>query len=255
MSGHVFELNHVRFAFGEDEVLKDVSLSVGEGEFLAIVGPNGGGKTTLVRILLGLLAPSAGKVLLLGGDPRTTSQLCGYVPQTTEANKDFPINVLDVVLLGRSGRGRRFFPSAADREQAADLLDRFGLGDFSAARIGELSMGQRKRALVARALMSDPSVLFLDEPGASMDIEGETRLFELLRAMSPSVTIVLVTHDIGVISHYVTGVACVNGTLCYHPGAEMTREMLAMSYGDDAEVLVHGLPGRLLGPHGAHDHR
>jgi zinc transport system ATP-binding protein len=190
---------------------------------VGIIGPNGGGKTTLLKLMLGLLTPSAGSVRLFGGAPAATRHRAGYVPQFIEVDRRFPITVRDVVLMGLAG-SRTWFPraSSSDHSAAMEALASVGMEPLAGRRFGELSGGQRQRCIIARAIASRPDVLFLDEPTASVDLTLESGLFDLLHRLNDVMTIVLVTHDLGFISDHVTRVACINHRMVTHAAGDVT---------------------------------
>ncbi len=250
----VIELKDVSFSFDSAPVLKDVNLTILKGDFVAIIGPNGGGKTTLVKIVLGLLKPQKGLVRLLGNPPDKSSKRAGYMPQYATGEKDFPIRVLDVVLLGLMGVTSRWpFFQKEEKKKAEQALDLVGMLPSSQKRVNDLSGGQLQRTLLARALVSDPEILFLDEPMANIDIGGQTKLFDLLGKLNEKMTIVFVTHDVGLLSRHVKSVVCVNQTVFFHPSAQITPEMATMMMGETCpmELVAHGLPHRVLGRHQA----
>ena len=248
----VIELYNVNFSFGQAMVLKDVTLTISKGDFVAIIGPNGGGKTTLVKIILGLLRPCTGIVRLLGEPPIVSCKRAGYMPQYATGDKDFPIRVLDVVMLGLIGK-TSFGPfwNKLERQRAEKALDMVGMLPFSQKKIGELSGGQLQRTLLARALVSDPEILFLDEPMANIDVGGQTILFDLLAQLNKTMTIVFVTHDVGLLSRHVKSVVCVNQRVFFHPAAEITPDMANILLGEECsmDLIAHGLPHRVLEQH------
>ncbi len=249
-SERVLDLHDVCFAYRGEPVLEHVSLTVEAGDYLAILGPNGSGKTTLLKTLVGLVQPQQGEVRVLGSPPKQARGRVGYVPQRVEFDPDFPIRVLDVVLMGRlAGRavGRRLGPE--DRDAALQALEQVELAELARRPIGTLSGGQVQRVLIARALALQPALLLLDEPHAGLDERIGRSVWELLEELSPDVTIVLVSHDIGAISRYVRSVACLNRRLHGHPTRELTAEILEATYGCPIELLAHGHPHRVLGPH------
>ncbi len=249
----VIELEDVCFSFNQAPVLVDVNLTVKRGDFVAIIGPNGGGKTTLVKIILGLLKPQKGTVRLLGGAPQKTSKRAGYMPQYATGEKDFPIRVIDTVLLGLMGvTGCGPFFNRQETVKAEKALELVGMEGLKGQRVGDLSGGQLQRTLLARALVSEPEILFLDEPMANIDVGGQVKLFDLLGKLNEKMTIVFVTHDVGLLSRYVKSVVCVNQNVFFHPGAELTPEMATMMMGEECpmELIAHGMPHRVLGRHG-----
>jgi ABC-type Mn2+/Zn2+ transport system ATPase subunit len=244
----MIEVEELTVAYGKLTVLEEVTLRVGQGEFLAIIGPNGSGKTTLLRTMVGLIRPKRGTVRICGrdsGDLRAVRSKIGYVPQLTSVDFRFPVRVADVVMMGRYGRLGLFkWPRRADREATARALDRVGMGGFADRQIGKLSGGQRQRVFVARALVSEPRVLLLDEPTTGTDAESTETLYELLDTLNREerITIVLVSHDVGVVAQHVDTVACLNRRLVAHgrPGEVLDRESLACMYGGDAMFFGHG---------------
>lgn len=205
-------------------VLRDVSLQVKTGDFLALVGPNGGGKTTLLRAILGLLPLWQGQIRLFGEPPRRGRRHVGYVPQAIHFDNEFPIGVLDVVLMGRLGARRllRWY-GREDRRLAEWALDRVGLLDVSRHPIGNLSGGQRQRVYIARALAARPAALLLDEPTAQVDPESRAVVYRLLRELNEEVTVVMVSHDVDAVAEWCQSVACVDRRL-YVPEAGLVRD-------------------------------
>ena len=237
----VIQLENVCFAYNGCSVLENASLTVYARDFLCIVGPNAGGKTTLLKLILGLLKPTKGTILVFGKPPVKTRSRMGYMPQHAALDILFPVSVMDVVLMGRlGGDGRRYgFFRRADRKAAREALERVELYDISKRSFSELSGGQRQRVLIARALVSDPEILLLDEPTANVDAVVETEFYELLSLLNEKMTVALVTHDMGFVSHYVKGVACVNRRVVVHPTSEITGEMINEMYGCDMHMVRH----------------
>jgi zinc transport system ATP-binding protein len=249
-SGEVLRLSHVSFNYGETPVLEDVSLSVNEHDFLGVIGPNGGGKSTLLKLMLGLLQPSHGTVQVCGQTPEQSSHRMGYVPQHTAFDRHFPINVWDVVLMGRLSRSHMLRPySSDDRAKAQAALSTVGVEALARRPIGELSGGQQQRALIARALVRDPSILLLDEAMASVDPSGQEDMYSLLDELRKRMTIVMVSHNLSAISTYVDKVACLNQRLYYHGSKEISTEDIQAAYGCPVELLAHGAPHRVLRRH------
>ncbi len=249
MNEPIIEVENMSFSYRGLNVLSDVSFSVREKEFLAFIGPNGGGKTTLVKLFLGLLKPDTGTIRIYGTPPEKAAHRIGYVPQDVAINKSFPISVLDVVLMGRlrfRGRGRLI---KADKEAARKVLSEMEMLGYQNRRIDDLSGGQRERVFIARALATDPDILILDEPTASLDNVGRSELYAILKEINKSKTILLVTHDMMVLSSYVSSVACVNQNVHYHDDAEITEEMIQNGYHCPVELIAHGIPHRILKTH------
>ncbi|CAB1061380.1 Zinc ABC transporter, ATP-binding protein ZnuC [Olavius sp. associated proteobacterium Delta 1] len=256
MSDNIIEIQNLNFSYNSQSVLRDVHLSVRHGDFVAMIGPNGGGKTTLLKLMLGLLTADSGAVRIFNKPPPDVSHRIGYVPQDVHINKNFPISALDVVLMGTLKPGRGWSRhSPQDRRAAIKALDQVEMKKFCDQRIGELSGGQKQRVFVARALVTDPELLFLDEPTASIDTKGQNEFYALLKELNQTITIIVVSHDLMVISGSIKSVICVNQRLHYHGHAELTREMIEMMYDctvDDTcpvELIAHGLPHRVLHKH------
>jgi len=257
MDPYIVDVSKVSFAYNGQIVLQDVSLSVRPGDFIAMIGPNGGGKTTLLKLMLGLLKPYEGAIRVLGQSARQASRNIGYVPQDVHVNHSFPITALDIVLMGKLDPKRRWLSSSRrDRREALEALEQMDMAAYADRKIGELSGGQRQRVFIARALVTRPRLLMLDEPTASIDSKGQTDFYALLRELNRTVTILVVSHDLLVISTYVKSVACVNRSLHYHDQCEITGEMLETMYPCSVEevcpveLLAHGLPHRVLKDHG-----
>jgi zinc transport system ATP-binding protein len=232
-------LDDVSFAYNAEPVLTEVNLRIGEREIVVIVGPNGSGKTTLLKLMLGLLRPSRGRVRVLGQAPDRVRTSIGYVPQQTQHDPHFPVGVLDVVLMGRLGSGAAGWYTAADRQAAERALADVDLAGSGDRPFGVLSGGQRQRVLIARALVSAPRLLLLDEPTSSVDQSTVQRLYGMLKAFSERMTVVFVSHDVGVVSAIVTSVVCVNRTVALHPTSRLTGETLAALYGGDMTLVRH----------------
>lgn len=239
-SRDVVKVSHVSFSYDGIPVLEDVHFTIPERSFISIVGPNAGGKTTLLKLMLGLLRPSQGTIEVLGMPPVKARTLIGYMPQQVQLDLQFPVSVLDVVLMGRLGQGRRIGPySRTDRAVALDALRKLEMQDLAGRPFMALSGGQRQRVLIARALASEPQMLFLDEPTANVDMVVETELFELLHEMSKTITVVVVSHDLGFVSHYVQSVVCVNRCVRLHPTAAVTGEVIRDLYLSDVCMVRH----------------
>lgn len=232
--------------YEEEAVLHQVNLTVGQGDFLGIIGPNGGGKTTLLKAILGLIKPEKGKVTLKKG------LKIGYVPQRFEVDKNFPISVAEVVSGGRAPSGLHpFMRLSAQDAVVRDVMAEVGIADLANHLIGELSGGQFQKTLIARALSGNPEVLFLDEPTASIDTQSAASIYEILRRLNEQgMTIIMVSHDLNVVSRYVGALACVNRTLVYHGEPLLSEEVLQQAYGCPVEIIAHGdVPHRVLGHH------
>jgi zinc transport system ATP-binding protein len=237
---NVITVSHVSFSYDGIPVLEDVNLTIRERSFISIVGPNAGGKTTLLKLLLGLLQPSQGSIEVLGLPPEKARTRIGYMPQQVQLDLQFPVSVLDVVLMGRTGPGWRIGPySRTDRAVALDSLRKLEMQDMAGRPFMALSGGQRQRVLIARALACEPEMLFLDEPTANVDMVVETELFELLHEMSKAITVVVVSHDLGFVSQYVQSVVCVNRRVLVHPTTSVTGEVIRDLYLSDVCMVRH----------------
>jgi len=236
----VIEVEHVHYAYGAVPVLEDVELTVHAGEFLGLVGPNAGGKSTLLKLILGLIEPSAGRVRVLGQAPSRARRRLGYVPQYPAFPRDFPISVGDVVLMGRLGLGPMLGGwRRGDRAAAMRTLAEVEADDLAGRTIGTLSGGQLQRVLLARALVGEPEILILDEPTANIDQRLEGEIFELLAALNERLTIVVVSHDIAFISTYVSRVACLNRTLICHRTDDIDGQTINDLYGEEVRMISH----------------
>jgi zinc transport system ATP-binding protein len=246
----VISLRHVWAGYDHQAVLEDVNLTVKALDFIGIVGPNGGGKTTLFKVLLGLISPIRGEVRIMGEPVEKGRRHIGYVPQLMTFDSDFPIRVWDVALMGRLGsRGLVQRYTAEDEEVVADALRRVDMLDQRERPFGDLSGGQRQRVYVARALASEPSVLLLDEPLASVDPRVSSSIYELLKRLNQSVTILMASHDVGAISSHVKTVGCMNRRLFYHEDDTITPEMLELAYQCPIDLIAHGVPHRVFPEH------
>ncbi len=212
MDTPVIDVENVCFAYGEQEVLHNVSFVVPACAFVTVVGPNGGGKSTLLKLLLGELEPRFGRVRVLGGAPCATRRRIGYVPQSLAFDPSFPVSVRDVVLMGLVDRHAIGPYHAADRRAAETALGQVGMGRFTHRAFADLSGGERQRVLIAQALVSAPELLLLDEPTASVDAAATSQLHALFHGLKADRTIVMVSHNLGAVTRHATHVLCVNHT-------------------------------------------
>jgi zinc transport system ATP-binding protein len=250
MAEIIIEVRGVWFAFNGQPVLEDVSLAVPRGDFMIVIGPNGGGKTTLLKLMLGLVEPARGTVRVFGQPPRKAAHHIGYVPQNVHINQTFPVSVMDVVLMGRLRVGKGWSRHTRQDHQAAQAaLEQMKVWEFRQRRIGELSGGQLQRVFIARALVSGPEVLFLDEAMASIDAQSRAEFYDALTELNRTVTIVAVSHDMMILASHVKSVACVNRDLHYHDSGEITQEMLDAAYRCPVDLVAHGVPHRVLCRH------
>ena len=245
MSKPLLALSHVSTGYEEEMVLQDVNLEIYPSDFIGVIGPNGGGKTTLVKVILGILSPFRGKLSFPGGKPRM-----GYLPQISQIDKGFPITVRELVASGLKSR-HGWFPrlSREQKRQVQQMLDESGLSALANRPIGELSGGQMQKAFLGRALINHPQLLILDEPNTFVDKGFEQELYRWLGELNQKMAIMLVSHDIGTISPLVKSIACVNGNVHYHHSNVLTDEILKV-YNCPVDIIAHGpVPHRVLKDH------
>jgi zinc transport system ATP-binding protein len=251
MPEELVRLKDVTVSFDGELILDKVNFTVNEKDYTGIIGPNGSGKTTLLRVILGLVQPDSGSVTVLGKSPEKGRRSVGYVPQFTEFDKVFPISVWEFVMMGRlpkSSFARRY--TSEDREKAVGALKRVDLLNLKDKQLGVLSGGEKQRAYIARALATDPKILLLDEPTANIDLKMETGFYDLLSDLRNEVAVVLVSHDISVISVKVDKIACLNKQLFMHESSEIDEHILEETYKCPVEMIAHGVPHRVLKDHG-----
>ena len=213
----ILSIKNLSFSYEKDLVLEDINLTVEKKDFLAIIGPNGGGKSTLLKLILGVNKIKTGQMKIYDKDVTSTITSFGYVPQNTNINTDFPIKVIEVVLMGHIQSNKPLFGYGKNEIACAmGSLAKVGMEEFANNRIGSLSGGQRQRVMIARALCSNTDVLILDEPTSSIDVEGQRQIYDLLKFLNETITIIVVSHDISIILNYATKVAHVNKTLTFH---------------------------------------
>ncbi|MCF7876111.1 ABC transporter ATP-binding protein [Candidatus Bipolaricaulota bacterium] len=234
-------------------VISNVDLKVERNDFVGIIGPNGGGKTTLLKAILGFIQPMEGKVKVFGRSPEKTRSRIGYVPQYATFDEDYPITVKEVVQMGRR-KEKKFFErySRQDLKKTKEVLADVEMNDYKDEPISELSGGQKQRIFIARALVSSPELLLLDEPTASVDRRMEKGIYSLLKELNEDMAIVVVTHDIGVLSSYITKVACLSGELYSSDEPCLEKDMLEDAYQCPVELITHAgeeIPHRVLGEH------
>ncbi|UCG61070.1 MAG: ABC transporter ATP-binding protein [Candidatus Zixiibacteriota bacterium] len=239
-SDPVIELINVSFAYNAKPVLENVNLTVSDKEFVWVVGPNGGGKTTLVKLLLGLLQPKSGTVRVFGDSASSARRRIGYMPQQAHLDLRFPVTARDVVLMGRLNKGMtpgKF--SGADREKVHEALELVGMDSMAATPLRDLSGGQQRRLLIARALACEPDMLLLDEPTANLDRKAERELFKILKKLNQRLTVIMISHDPAFVSDFVEQVVCVNRTVAVHPTTDRDREFIGELYGDSLRMVRH----------------
>ncbi|MGM0622467.1 MAG: metal ABC transporter ATP-binding protein [Campylobacterota bacterium] len=212
------EIQNLSFGYNKELVLKDINLSYNKKEMLAIIGPNGGGKSTILKLILGLLQPQKGSVKIKKGINLS------YVPQNTNTNKEFPVSVLDVVLMGRLKKRKFGFFGSEDKKRAKEALEAVSMQEYGDKNIAKLSGGQRQRVFIARALCAQADILLLDEPTASLDKQSQQQVYDLLKKLNKEVGVIIVSHDTTVLLGYATKIAHINQTLHLHGAITKTRE-------------------------------
>lgn len=228
------------FSYDGHPVLEDVNLSIPQGDFVSVIGPNGGGKTTLLKLMLGLLKPARGEVRVFGATPEEARPRIGYMPQQTQLDPQFPATVMDVALMGRLGHGRPFgLYSKKDKRVVTKALEQVSLDGLMKKPFASISGGQRQRLFIARALACEPELLLLDEPTANLDLAMEGDLYELLQTLNQRLTIVMVSHDIGFVSEVVKSVMCVKRKVLMHPTSAITGEIINEIYGSPMKMVRH----------------
>ncbi|MBI9031466.1 metal ABC transporter ATP-binding protein [bacterium] len=234
------EFADVSFNYDSSPTLIDINFSIEKNDFVAIVGPNGGGKSTLLKLILAQLAPSKGTITIFGDKNYKSLEKLGYVPQFTTHQHDFPLRLIDMVLQSKL-RNNSFFVrySKQDKERATEILKMLKIGEYKDRFLSELSGGQRQRALIARALIDDPEILILDEPTASVDISVEQDIYDILKELNKNITILLVTHDVSFVSKYVNKVFCVNRYLHAHKLDDLTDNDAQEVYNKSMKMIKH----------------
>ena len=232
-------LEQVNFSYNGEPVLEDVNLSIARGEFIGIIGPNGGGKTTLLRLILGLITPDSGTIRVFGRSAAEVSHRIGYVPQHMQFDQRFPATVFDIVQMGQIGHSGFGRISSRERQTAEEALSAVGLSEFQKKSFSDLSGGQRQRVLIARALASDPELLLFDEPTANVDSSSGEKLYRILAELNKRMTILVVSHDIGFVNHHISSVVCVNHQVVIHPTSTLDGRNIIDLYGHDMSLIRH----------------
>jgi zinc transport system ATP-binding protein len=241
-------MRSVCVTYGNGYVLRDVNFTVNESDFIGVIGPNGGGKTTLLKVILGLIKPASGNIIF--NTDLSEGNGIGYLPQMSTGDNYYPVTVNDVILSGMMIQKRIISRmSSADKKRAAEVIEELGLSALTHSSLNELSGGQLQRVFLGRAIIGDPRLLLLDEPGNFVDSNFENDFYEKLRILNRRMAILMVSHDIGMISSHVKSYACVNGGLHYHPSSEITNEQL-QAYGCPVQLITHGVvPHTVLKTH------
>ena len=247
----LIEINQISACYGRKVALQNVSLSVYKHDFLGTIGPNGGGKTTLLKVILGLIKPTAGSIQYYDKGSSISSLRIGYLPQMNQIDKKFPISVREVITSGLSAQKRLFRSFTAEQKtRVSDVIQLMGLAELENRPIGELSGGQLQRVLLGRAIASRPQVLILDEPNSYVDKRFESHFYRLLEEINKESAVILVSHDIGTVLSMVKNIVCINETAHYHAGADISDTWLSEKYACPFEIIGHGdIPHRVLKTH------
>lgn len=236
---NAIEIKDLYFSYNRSPFLTDINLKVSPLDSICVVGPNGGGKTTLMKLIIGLLHPNRGSVKIFGKKPEDAYRSIGYVPQYARYDTHFPISVRAVVCMGRLGNSFTGHYSREDQNQTILALEKVGMAEHAKRSFASLSGGQRQRVLIARALATGGEILVLDEPTANIDRESEVHLFDLLKELNTRMTILMVTHDVGFASTFFKRIACVNRQMIIHPTSELTGQLIQEMYGGDLHMIRH----------------
>jgi zinc transport system ATP-binding protein len=244
----LLEMSSLTVSYGAGPVLQGVDFKVAENDFIGVIGPNGGGKTTLLKVILGLVNPVIGK-LIFNHDLINGNNI-GYLPQMSTGDINYPVTVKDVILSGLMIRkGLVSMMSSSDKKRADTVSEELGLAELSNASLNELSGGQLQRVFLGRAVIGNPKLLLLDEPGNFVDTNFENDFYEKLKDLNKRMAILMVSHDIGTISAHVKSFACVNRLLHYHPSSEISNDQL-LAYGCPIQLITHGdVPHTVLKHH------
>lgn len=244
-------IENLTVSYGSTPALQNINLKIEEKEFLGIMGPNGGGKSTLLKAVLGLIPVLQGKITIMGKPQNEGRKLIGYVPQFSNMDRSFPISAIEVVLSGMLSDGLHPFFSfkPSHRDEAMHCLEKVNLKDLAKRQINDLSGGEFQRLLIARALATKPSMLMLDEPTANVDPSSTEQIYSLLTELNKNTTIILVTHDLMTIASNLKRIVCINHGIIYHGEPKLTEKIVNELYGCPVDLIAHGVPHRVLGDH------
>lgn len=221
----VIEIDNLSFSYDKEKVLEDINLKVFDKDFFVFIGPNGGGKSTLIKLILGINETQQGSIKIFNQAPHKNLSHIGYVPQNTNVNINFPIKAIEVVMMGHNSYKPKLFGYKKDElEHAMFVLKQVGMEKYAHKKIGSLSGGQRQRVMIARALYANPKILLFDEPTSSIDTDGQKQIYELLKELNKEVTIIVVSHDLSIILEYATKVAHINKNLSFHDLSSVKKE-------------------------------
>jgi zinc transport system ATP-binding protein len=248
MNKEIIKFENIYFSYGNNPVLKNINFSVRNNEYVALMGPNGGGKSTMLKIMLGLIKPDSGIIKIFDKDPIIQRQKIGYLAQYSSFDFSFPFSVFDLVLMGRYRINHRHY-NKGDKEEVFEALRKTQMDSFYKRHIKSLSGGQLQRVLIARAIVKNPEILLLDEPMSGVDPKAQKSIYDILIKLNKDMAIILITHDTSVVSSDIGSVACLNRSLFYHGKAEGSLGKLAEAYNCPVEIISHGVPHRVLGEH------
>lgn len=250
---YIFDMKSLSASYGNKVVLQDINFRVNENDFIGVIGPNGGGKTTLLKVILGLIKPTSGSITFNKDLPG--ENIIGYLPQISTGDNNYPVNVTDVILSGMMVRKKIITRmSTADKKRASEVIDELGLTAVAKSSLNEISGGQLQRVFLGRAIIGNPALLLLDEPGNFVDSTFENNFYEKLKELNKRMAILMVSHDIGTISSHVKSFACVNKHLNYHPSSEISNEQL-LAYDCPIQLITHGeVPHTVLRSHASDGH-
>ena len=245
---NLLEMRSLSASYDNNVVLEDVNFTVGENDFTGVIGPNGGGKTTLLKVILGLIKPVKGSIIF--NSDLINGNSIGYLPQISTGDASYPVTVTDIILSGMMIRKKILSRmSADDKKKAYEIIEKLGLSGMERSSLTELSGGQIQRVFLGRAIIGNPKLLLLDEPGNFVDSTFENDFYEKLKELNSRMAILMVSHDIGIISSHVKSYACVNRKLHYHPSSEISNEQL-LAYGCPIQLITHGeVPHTVLKTH------
>lgn len=249
MSGKILTFDNVQYAINNKPILTDINISVGQDDFMAIIGPNGGGKTTLLKLILGLISPTVGEIKLFGHLPKIGREYVGYLSQHFMKNQTLPIHAIDVVMGGAITNKQLGWFSQKNREKAMTHLRQVQLENIAEIPIQQLSGGQQQRVFLARSLMNDPKLLILDEPTCHVDPHSGLHFYELLRNLNEKMAIIMVTHDLSAVAKAAKTIACLNQTLSNHNSDTLSPEDLNQAYCCHVDLISHGKSHRVLSDH------
>ena len=248
---NALKIQNLYVKYGKNQVLENINLEIEDKHFLGIIGPNGGGKSTLLKAIVGLIDYNRGKIRIYGKKPSELNGILGYVPQVSQFDRDFPISVKEVVLSGILKSKIKIFKkyTTKDDKKAETIMKKLGIYDLEKRQIGQLSGGQLQKVFLGRALMTEPKMLLLDEPTASIDTNSTTQIYELLSELNEDMTIIIVSHNMEAVASYLDSVACLNRKLYHHHEKQLDSETVKNVYGCPVDLIAHGIPHRVLGEH------